>query len=151
MMKALVPEIWPPPSQFHRPCQGSPFIHPATEHSPEMYYDTYGYCDPSMPATTTTTITQVVEKTPSWVFYLLAGGVAFLAWKYLMPRPRSRVENPRAYRKSAWSYEGDEATRRKAGSPYYGARGSRAYASIRRHAKKRKKPQSWIDAIFGNA
>lgn len=76
---ALVPEIWPAPSQYHRPCEGSPFVHPATERSPEMYYDTYGYCDPNMSAATTT----VIEQTGIGIgSILLLGGLAFLAWKY---------------------------------------------------------------------
>lgn len=81
MLKATtIPEIWPAPSQYRRPCSGAVYIHPATAQNPQMNYDSFGYCDPSMSATTT--ITQVVEKTPSWIIYLLVGGVAFLAWKY---------------------------------------------------------------------
>jgi hypothetical protein len=57
-------------------------VHPATERTPEMYYDQFGYCDPSMAATTTTTVTQIVEKTPSWVIYLVIGGVAYIVWRY---------------------------------------------------------------------
>ena len=79
MLKALVPEIWPAPSQYHRPCQGTPFVHPATERSPEMYYDTYGYCDPSMTASVMTT---VVQAGTSWMTYIIIGGIAYLAWKY---------------------------------------------------------------------
>lgn len=80
LKSALVPEIWPSPSQFHRPCQGTPYVHPATERTPEMYYDTYGYCDPSMSATQT--ITVVEQAATSWVTYIVIGGAIYLAWKY---------------------------------------------------------------------
>ncbi len=80
MLKALVPERWASQSQFNRPCQGTVYIHPATERTPEIPYDNFGYCNPAMSATST--ITQVVEKTPVWISYLLISGVAYLAWKY---------------------------------------------------------------------
>ena len=78
MLKALVPEIWPAPSQYHRPCQGVPYIHPATERNPAMYYDQYGYCDPTM--TSGTTVVQAAGIGIGTI--LLIGGIAFLAWKY---------------------------------------------------------------------
>lgn len=75
----LVPERWASPSQTHRPCQGKVYVHPATERTPQIPYDSFGYCDPSMVASGGTTI---VERTPAWVSYLLIGGAAYLAWKY---------------------------------------------------------------------
>ena len=81
MLKALVPERWGTPTQFNRPCQGTVYVHPATERTPEIPYDNFGYCNPAM-VQSTSTVTQIVEKTPAWVTYLLIGGVTFLAWKY---------------------------------------------------------------------
>ena len=78
---SLVPEIWPSPSQYRRPCQTStPFVHPATERTPAMYYDAYGYCDPSMSATQTITVIEKVGT--SWMTWVIIGGVAYLVWKY---------------------------------------------------------------------
>lgn len=47
-----------------------------------MHYDNFGYCDPSMVQPSGGVVTQIVEKTPAWVSYLLIGGAAYLAWKY---------------------------------------------------------------------
>ena len=81
LQASLLPERWASMSQYRRPCQGTPFVHPATERTPQMYYDQFGYCDPTM-VQPTGTVTQIVEKTPAWVYYVVIGGVAYLAWKY---------------------------------------------------------------------
>lgn len=68
-------------SQNQRPCQGTVYIHPATERTPEIPYDSFGYCNPAL-TQPSGVVTQIVEKTPAWVTWVLIGGVAFLAWKY---------------------------------------------------------------------
>ncbi len=82
MLKAsLVPERWASQSQFNRPCTGTVYIHPATERTPEIPYDNFGYCNPAM-TQQGGVVTQIVEKTPAWVYFVVIGGVAFIAWKY---------------------------------------------------------------------
>ena len=78
---SLVPERWASQSQYNRPCQGQVYIHPATERTPEIPYDSFGYCNPAM-VQQGGIVTQVVEKTPAWVTYLLIGGVIYIVWKY---------------------------------------------------------------------
>jgi hypothetical protein len=80
MIKALVPEIWPSSSNYHRPCEGTPFVHPATERTPELFYDSFGYCNPNL--SRTQTVTEIVEKTPAWVSFLLVGGAIYIIWRY---------------------------------------------------------------------
>lgn len=80
-MLARVPEIWPAPSQYRRPCQGTPYVHKATERNPAMYYDQFGYCDPTMTAATMT----VVQPGFPWGTVLLVAAVGvggYFVWKY---------------------------------------------------------------------
>jgi hypothetical protein len=81
LKSALVPERWASQSKFNRPCQGTIYIHPATERTPEIPYDEFGYCNKDM-VQPTSTITQIVEKTPAWVSFLLIGGTIYVIWRY---------------------------------------------------------------------
>ena len=79
-LRSLVPERWGSPTNFRRPCEGTIYYHPATERTPEIPYDSFGYCDPTMQPAGATTV--IVQQATNWMTYIVIGGAIYLAWRY---------------------------------------------------------------------